>query len=201
MAIILVPFLTLPAEAAAAVGSPPPLAQSAPSPATSVSLDGVGVYPGSTVVPVDAFSVTMASTSQSNQGALRINLSKSSGATSSSMTLYVIVQNIGPNPIRVSINGSDWYNCLHFQIQTPSGQTFTISRPPLGWAADAPEPWLFQPNGIKVFEVDFSQTDFPNTWAGIPSDKDIPKGSPFKIQVVFNYRLERNSAWFDAIRQ
>ena len=54
------------------------------------------------------------------------------------------------------------------------------------WKANAMESWVFQQDGIRVINVDFTT----GSWEGFPSEEDLPRNRPFRIQAIFS--LERS---------
>jgi hypothetical protein len=96
---------------------------------------------------------------------------------------YVVVQNLAKDSVRLDFSESDWYECLSFLIKTPDGKTFHVSRPLTEWWWNPLEPWIFQPDGMRVFTVNFTT----GRWPGLPPYESVRSGAPFKITASFGY--------------
>jgi hypothetical protein len=98
---------------------------------------------------------------------------------------YVVVRNISKTPVRINQPFSDWFNCLHFSLTTPDGKTFEVHRPyAQNWTWNPTESWVFQPDGMRIFTVDFTT----GNWDGLRSPDSIGSRSHFKLDAHFGYR-------------
>jgi len=96
-------------------------------------------------------------------------------------SFFVILQNIGEKPVRLIMSSSGWYDCLKFEITSPSGKTFQIDRIPIPWAANGLETWVLEPQDIRILTVNFHD----QTWEGFPSQSNLPLRQLFKITALF----------------
>lgn len=98
---------------------------------------------------------------------------------------YVVVRNISKSTVRIDQAFSDWFNCLHFSLTTPGGKTFEVHRPySQNWTWNPTETWVFQPDGMRIFTVDFTT----GNWDGLPIPDSIGSRIHFKLDAQFWYR-------------
>jgi len=106
------------------------------------------------------------------------------GATSSEFDhFFVSVRNDSGNSVRLPLWDSDWYDCLRFVITTTDGKTFQVKRPYEDWTMNELHEWVFTPDGMKIFTVDFINED----WEGLPAYGSIKTHQHFKIEAIFSY--------------
>ena len=96
---------------------------------------------------------------------------------------YVIVRNLSKTSVRLSLDMASWYDCLSFEIIAPDGKSFRIHRPPTAWAANPEESWIFQPDEVRIFTVNF----LSGRWEGFPPEGEIPYRLPFQMKASFSY--------------
>ncbi len=99
----------------------------------------------------------------------------------STSTFFVTLQNVGEKPIRLTLGESSWYDCLAFEIVSPSGKTFQIRRIQIPWAANGLETWVLAPQDLRILTVNF----LDQTWEGFPPQADLPLRKLFKIKALF----------------
>jgi len=100
---------------------------------------------------------------------------------SAGSAFFVILENLGEKPVRLTLAESDWYDCLEFEITAPSGKTFPIRRILIPWAANGQETWVLGPQDLRVLTVNFRD----QTWEGFPPPADLPLRRLFKIKARF----------------
>lgn len=106
-----------------------------------------------------------------------------SDETSQGARFYVVVRNISKSTVRLDLAASSWYECLHFSLTTPDGKTFQVSRPPTAWAANPIVSWVFQPDGVRIFIVDFTA----GRWQGLPPYGSVRSGLHYMVDAHFQY--------------
>ena len=149
------------------------------------------------------FSVTVTSPGQAlehsfkdpaaktDKGSVVINLPTESKTTHleedvlGSQCFYVVLHNVSPKAIRLDATEADWFDCLSFQVTSEKGKVFSIHRPAdQVWYKNSIVSWGFEPDGIRVICIDFTT----GSWEGFPSEAELPRDRPFKIQATFELR-------------
>ena len=91
---------------------------------------------------------------------------------------FVVIRNTRKAAAKLTMDSSDWYDCLQFRVTDSSGRIYSVSPPPIDFAKNIPETWTFSSGGLRVMVVDFTSyapIGQQAGWQGLPPIPSEPE--------------------------
>ena len=76
----------------------------------------------------------------------------------SSNCFFVVIRNTQKAAAKLTMDSSDWYDCLQFSVTDRSGKTYSVAPAAIDFAKNIPETWTFSSGGLRVVAVDFTSS-------------------------------------------